>query len=269
VSFAFDQVAAEYDVEFTHRPLARMLREAVWARLGAHFQAGMQVLELGCGTGEDAVWLAKNGVRVTATDVAQEMLKVARQKAEQAGVANRIETMVLDAAAPRSGVMSARNGSRTHVYDGAYSNFGALNCVQDLRPLARTLVEWIKPGGKLVLVFIHRWCAWEIGWHLLHLKPRAAFRRLRRGGVDAWVGHSTVHVWYPSIGQIRRAFAPGFKIARVIGLGIFLPPSYLEDVVESRPRLFRALARLERKTSTAFLPSRLADHLIIEFERTD
>lgn len=269
MTFAFDKIAPQYDVEFTQTPLARLLREAVWARLGQHFQAGMHVLELGCGTGEDAIWLAKNGVRVTATDIAPAMLNVTRQKAEQFGVANRIETMVLDAAAPRSGVMSARNGSRTRMYDGAYSNFGALNCVKDLQPITRALSDWVKPRGKMVLVFINRRCAWEIGWHMLHLKPRVAFRRLRRGGVDAWVGQSVVHAWYPSIGQIERAFAAGFKVARVIGLGVFLPPSYLEDVIASRPRLFRALARLERRTSTAFLLSRFADHVIVEFERSN
>lgn len=149
----------------------------------------------------------------------------------------------------------------------AVSNFGALNCVHNLGLIARALSAWIEPGGQLVFVFLGRWCAWEIAWHLLHFRPRAALRRLRTGGVDARVGDSMVHVWYPSIGEIRKAFSGGFRLARVLGLGAFLPPSYLEPVVARRPRLFRLLARLDRASGPGFPFAYLADHVILEFER--
>ncbi len=259
---AFDQIAADYDREFTGTPLARALREIVWARLAEHFRPGMRVLEIGCGTGEDAIWLAHRNVHVSATDVSPAMRDVTRQKAERAGVADKIETFVLDAAAPFSHSMGEGPGVR-----GAFSNFGALNCVGDLRPIAGALAGSLQPGGRLVLVLINRWCAWEILWHLLHLQPRVAFRRLRRGGVDARVGEGFVHTWYPSLGSIRRAFAPGFRLTRVTGLGVFLPPSYLEPVVARRAWLFRLLARLERATAPLLPFSRIADHVIVEFVR--
>ena len=96
----FDAVALSYDREFTATPLARMLREQVWARLGAHFQAGDSVLELNCGTGEDAIWLAQRGVRVLATDVSPAMLAVTEHKARECGVSELIEASVLDLASP-------------------------------------------------------------------------------------------------------------------------------------------------------------------------
>lgn len=265
--FAFDRVATEYDVDFTDTDLAHELRQAVWSRLAQYFKRGMHVLELGCGTGEDALWLAKNGVRVTATDVSQAMLDVTRHKVAQAGVADFVETFVLDAAAPRSGVTSARFGERTQAFDGAFANFGGLNCVENLAPLAQALAGWIKPHGHLVLVLMNRWCAWEIVWHLLHLQPRVAFRRMRRGGVEARVGGGIVRTWYPSIGSIRRVFSPSFEVKRVIGLGVFLPPSYLERIVAKRPRLFQTLIGLERATAKVSPFSNLADHVIIEFNR--
>ncbi|MGH2593991.1 MAG: SAM-dependent methyltransferase [Anaerolineae bacterium] len=259
---AFDQVAVNYDREFTDTALARALRAIVWSRLAEHFQPGMRVLEIGCGTGEDAVWLAKRGVHVVATDVSPAMLEVTRQKAERASVADQVQTYVLDAASPLAHSMGEGLGVRA-----AFSNFGALNCVGDLRPIANVLAEWMQPGGRFVLVLINRWCAWEMLWHLGHLQPRVAFRRLRRDGVDAQVGDATVHTWYPSIGSIRRTFAPGFKLMRVTGLGVFLPPSYLEPVVAKRPRLFRWLTRLEHATASAFPFTHIADHVIIELER--
>ena len=167
---AFDQVATEYDRTFTGTPLARLLREAVWSRLAGHVRPGARVLEIGCGTGEDAIWLAQRGARVVATDASPAMLEVTRQKARHAGVSDRIETFVLDASSPLPRL--AGEGSGVGV---GLSNFGALNCVADLRPIARALATWILPGGCLLLVFMNRWCAWEIAWHLLRLSRASPF----------------------------------------------------------------------------------------------
>ncbi|MGW4497495.1 class I SAM-dependent methyltransferase [Micromonospora sp. NPDC004336] len=49
------------------------------------------VLDLGCGEGGDAIWLAGRGWRVTAVDVAQTALDRASAAATEAGVASRIE----------------------------------------------------------------------------------------------------------------------------------------------------------------------------------
>lgn len=49
-----------------------------------------RALDLGCAKGDDAVWLARQGWRVTAVDVAPTALSYARRNAEAAGVADRI-----------------------------------------------------------------------------------------------------------------------------------------------------------------------------------
>lgn len=49
-----------------------------------------RALELGCGKGDDAVWLASRGWTVTAVDVSATVLGYARANAERAGVADRI-----------------------------------------------------------------------------------------------------------------------------------------------------------------------------------
>lgn len=258
---AFDQVAFDYDRQFTDTQLARALRSIVWERLAEHVRPGMYVLDIGCGTGEDAIWLAERGARVVATDISHAMLEVARRKSERAGVADRIGTRILDAAAPAAVFSNGEFGM-------VVSNFGALNCVPDLRPMANALAAWLRPGGWLVVVLINRWCGWEIAWHAAHGQPRVAFRRLRRS-VAARVGEATIPVWYPSVASIRRVLAPRFMLRHLTGLGAFLPPSYLEPVVARRPRLLDLLARLERAAATVFPFNRLADHVILEFQRID
>ena len=93
---AFDAVAAAYDAQFSEQRLGRWLRAAVHRQLADWVQPGDRVLELGCGTGEDALWLARRGAQVTATDASPAMLEIAARKAAAAGVADRIAFAPLD-----------------------------------------------------------------------------------------------------------------------------------------------------------------------------
>src|SRR5690348_10540712 len=86
VESPFDALAADYDRAFTTSTIGRHMRAAVWRRLDAVFRPGDRVLELSCGTGEDALYLARKGVRVVATDSSPRMLEKARAKVAQAGL---------------------------------------------------------------------------------------------------------------------------------------------------------------------------------------
>ena len=49
---------------------------------------GMNILELGCGSGDLAVWFALQGAQVTGIDVSDESIRVAKKRAEENGVAS-------------------------------------------------------------------------------------------------------------------------------------------------------------------------------------
>lgn len=224
----------------------------VWRRLDALFPPGSRVLELACGTGEDARHLAARGVRVLATDHSEEMLKIARQKC--AGLP--VEFARLD--------MSNWVSCNWGIFDGAFSNFGGINAITNYQILSSNLQPLVKPGGRLLFVLMGRWCAWEIAWHLLHGEAGTAFRRLQQSGrAVARVGEATMTVYYPSTAELRRAFAPHFRLVRVRPLGNFLPPSYLEPLTRRWWFPFRLFASLD-----AHLPWPLwADHTIYEWVR--
>jgi len=257
----FDAVAARYDAEFTRTRLGRWLRAAVWEFLGASFAAGQRVLEVGCGTGEDAVWLASRGVRVVATDAAPGMLEVARRKAEAAGVAERVRIEPLDLTEPDA----LRWGSGA--FDGAFSSFGALNCVARRRPVAAVLARWVRPGGRVVLVVMGPLCPWEMAWHLLHGEMRTAFRRFHAGAPVRVGDGPTVRIWYPSPRRLRTEFSPHFRLLETSGIGVVLPTSALCGVVERRPRLFAVLARLEARVARRFPAPWMSDHCLLVLER--
>jgi SAM-dependent methyltransferase len=256
----FDSTATAYDDTFTHRRLGVWLRGMV--RAYVPFQAKQRVLELGCGTGEDALWLAERGVHITATDASAEMLDAAREKVGAAGLGDTVTLAHFDMNRPHDTPPEISAD-----YDGVLANFGALNCVENRPALAAFLAERVRHGGRVILVVMNPLCPWEIGWHLLHGKPRTAFRRLRGGEMAHTGGGQMIRVWYPSPGRLRREFAPAFRHVRTVGIGALLPPSYLDHLVERWPGTFARLARLDRRSGRYFPLTHLNDHYLAEFVR--
>jgi SAM-dependent methyltransferase len=290
---AFDPVAAAYDDDFTRTPIARLMRQAVWARMDTHFQAGMRVLELGCGTGEDAVHLAQRGIHVTATDASENMLAATQRKAKSMGVWGLVETQQLDMNAlsteesrkkKESGDGASSFFFPLSSFDGVLSNFGAFNCVTHLQSLIFNLSQWTKPHARLTFVVMGPFCPWEIVWHLAHGQVRQAFRRFARDGALARVGCNTVRVFYPSPRTLIKLCEPYFKPLRVSGLGVFVPPPYVQSsqysvtssqldafnlATDSRTALWllNTANWLERRVANWFPFTQCGDHYILELER--
>ncbi|HEU4651500.1 MAG TPA: class I SAM-dependent methyltransferase, partial [Croceibacterium sp.] len=191
----FDPLAGDYDRAFTASAIGLRLRAAVWRRTDRAFAPGDRVLELNCGTGEDAVHLAARGVRVLATDSSPAMLAVARAKAERAGLRGLVEFAEM----PVEDLSGLPPRAR---FDGVLSNFGGLNCVAELPGVARALAAVTRPGGRVLLCVMGPAAPWEWGWYLARGEPRKAMRRLARGGTR-WRG---LTIRYPSIAETRRAF---------------------------------------------------------------
>ena len=178
---AFDQLAQTSDAVWTDSPRGRAQRDLIWREIDPLFRPGDRVLDLGCGTGEDALHLQANGVQVHGIDASPEMVRQAIARGIGAELV-RIEDL------------HQLNGQ----YDGAISNFGALNCVEDLGGAGVQLARLIRPGGWLAISVMPPLCWTEIA--------RFQFRRL--GRKVQWRG---IRVCYPSSRRVLRAF-PGFAL---------------------------------------------------------
>ena len=256
LSSPFEALASSYDDTFTRTCIGTRMRRAVWRRLDAAFRSGDRILELGCGTGEDAVHLAGRGVVVLATDPADGMVVEARAKAGRAGLEDRVTARTLDAGRLDETDLGGP-------FDGAFSNFGALNCVPGLAAVSAGLSRHVRPGGRVLLCLMGRYVPWEWGWFLARGDRKAAFRRLAAGGTE-WRG---LPIAYPPVRELRRLFAPGFRFRGARAIGVLVPPSYVETWAARHPRLLAALDAVERRVEALPpLPS-LADHVLIELER--
>lgn len=259
---AFDVAAVDYDRRLTETEIGRVLRESVWRHLDDIPAPGSGVLELGCGTGEDALRMAERGHRVLATDASPGMLEQARRKIEIAGVAERVRFTELDLT-----TIGGEPEPPEAPFDAVFSNFGALNCVGDCRELAGVLHRWLRPGGRAVFVVMGPVCLWEIAWYGLHLRPKTATRRWRDGR-EATIGKNhSLRVWYPSPARLRGQLRPWFETRQTLGIGSVVPPTYAASLIRNRPALLHRLDILDRRWAHRL--SGIADHYLLSLERSD
>jgi SAM-dependent methyltransferase len=250
---AFDDMAGTYDATFTNSRVGIALREIVWARLAQVFRPAQRILELGCGTGEDAVRLASSGVRVVATDPSAKMIQIARRKTLMANCRERIEFRCL----AMEDIGSFADGE---VFDGVLSNFGAVNCVPDLRALVADVADRLAPGAPLLWVVMGRHSPWEWFWYLSRGQWRKAWRRLRPGGIK-WRGMT---ISYPTPAQMRSLLRPYFTVTRLAPLGVALPPSNAAAWLDRSPLAVTVLTRLERWAQRSSTLASWSDHFIVE-----
>lgn len=294
-STAFDSSASSYDEQFTNTTVAKILRERVHRRLSQHFGHGQLVLELGCGTGEDAMFLAMRNVQVVATDASAAMLDTARHKMNTRFATGQIrslranirfESLNLDhlpddlshyfrpqnppvglrpfgtAPNPRYDTPAPRTQ-----FDGVFSNFGPLNCINDWRPLASWLAGCIKPGGTAAFGVMSPLCIWEFAWHGLHGEWHVATRRFRLSTTYSGQDGQALSISYPTVTRLQRDFAPWFRRIHLEGVGLVLPPSDVYGVLEKHPKLLKRLSTLDKRLSQIAPLAIFADHYWIEFER--
>jgi SAM-dependent methyltransferase len=126
------------------RPNGALVREV------ADLKAGT-ALDLGCGEGADAIWLAGQGWRVVGVDVSQVALARAAAHAEQAGVADRVEWRRHDLGA----------GFPAGSYDLVSAHFLHSPVELPREGILRSAAAAVAPGGVLLVVGHAGWPAGE------------------------------------------------------------------------------------------------------------
>ncbi len=217
------------------------------------------VLELNCGTGEDALWLAKKGLLVTATDLSAEMVKVTTEKLRGQG-ARILQTSI----------QNLRQALPHEKYDLIWSNFGGYNCLSadEIRASAPTIQKLLKPGGHFVAVVMGNFCAWETLYFCAKFRLGQAFRRLKPGPVKARLadGHFQ-DTYYYGAARFERLLRTHLVPERRLAVGAYLPPSYLDPFFAKRPHLLERMNRWETKAYAQRFPSKYSDHFLVAFRR--
>ena len=262
----FDHIAQDYDKEFTDTLIGKAQRDLVWEYLNKQLPENkeLNILELNCGTGEDAVFMAGKGHQVLATDNATKMLEVTSQKAFDFGLEEkiRIQHCSLD---------TIQQNDFPEKFDLIFSDFGGLNCISPdkLKVFFETSTALLKSDGRMILVIMGRFCLWESLYYMAKMKIKSAFRRLNRKSVNAKVGEEEMSIWYYSAGNIKKSSKDKFEVNCVLPVGIFIPPSYLNPFFKPRIKLFAFLLKMEKKVKKISFYHKIADHYLIDLKRKE
>lgn len=253
----FDGLSSDYDSSFTRTSLGQYYRARVQRHMQEYWPRDKKILEINAGTGEDALFLAGLGNHILATDQSINMIKVAKEKAEEHNCLDKIQFQLL--------AIEDLKCLFGQAFDGLLSNFGGLNCIEDIQDFARIASSFIKTDGIVILCIMGPFVPWEWAWYCVRGQFSKAFRRL--SGKTQWQGAT---IYYPTPAKVKRLMKEAsFECIDQEALGILMPPTYACKTFENWPKLFGVLSSIEKNISKALAASYLADHYVLVFERSD
>lgn len=113
------------------------------------------VIDFGCGTGEEAVELAQRGARVVGIDIREDQLELGRERAARAGLGERCRFS-----------MFTTDLADIVVSIDSFEHFA------DPAAVLRSMFELLRPGGRVMISFGPPWYH-PLGGHLFSIFPWA------------------------------------------------------------------------------------------------
>ena len=218
---AYDSLAPRFDILQRENPVLAHSARASLALVQAAMSRSQFVLDIGCGTGREALELAALGKRVVACDPSRESLAILGRKAAARGLSHNIRTFAL----PASGIDVLRSEFGPHAFDGAYSSF-ALSYERSLDRIPDTVRSLLQPRSPFLCSLYNRLCLTEILLMAPLIVPRRALKRLE-GATPLPVDRFEVIIRSSTPSMVRRTFDPAFVLEACWGIPAIVPPNYL------------------------------------------
>lgn len=257
---AFTSQSGIFDELYSDNTIVNYKRKRVRDHVLNLLSSNSLILELNSGTGEDAIFFAQHGHHVHATDISVGMQRQLKKKVAfiglEANVTNELCSFTMLGQLKNKGP-----------YGHIFSNFAGLNCTGELDKVLGSFCDLLKPGGKVTLVVLPKFCLWEV---LLIVKGkfRTAFRRFfSSNGIKAHVEGAYFKCWYYNPSFIVKRLQNEFDLLGVEGLCIIVPPSYIEGFAEKHPLTYRFLTSKEDKLKATWPWKYIGDYYIISLQK--
>jgi ubiquinone/menaquinone biosynthesis C-methylase UbiE len=259
---AYDAYAPRYDRLLDENRINAYMRRRTQQVLLSTFESGSRLIELGCGTGDEAIALAAHGCEIFAFDPSPRMVAVASQKAAATRTEGTVRWFV-----GRSADLARQLGSPPlpMSFDGAYASF-SLSYERDLSSVSEGLAPWIRSGGQFVVAAMNRVCGAELAAAFLSGHPGLAGRRLAARTLHK-VGEVATPVFPRTMRDIAEAFREHFVLEQGRALPAILPPPYFNRMLGRWPALVEVLARMDPYVGTLPVVRSLGDHNLLRFRR--
>jgi SAM-dependent methyltransferase len=289
VATAYDAIAADYDCALAGDA---WMRRRLWKHFDRVFRPGQRVLDVGCGTGTDALYLAERGIDVTAIDVSPGMIARLAAKVQDRRDTDQNSEAPAGSGKCRGEAVSRLYGRSRNVgalpatvgridaramaiaelatwpaepYDGAISSFAGLSTEPDLVSTAIAVSRVLRPGGRFIAHMLNRCSLWEwLGY--AQRQDWASAGELRHVVARTFVvgNRPIVHYPYSPLEAYRQIFARWFVLRQTYGLGILRPPHTVRRVTGS---IAAVLGSLEQPLGSLAPFRDLGRFFVLDLER--
>jgi len=245
---AYSLIAGRYD-ELEEDPVLSYMRSRSLRALRDALPGGGRLLELGCGTGTEAIAIAGElGASVVACEPSAGMLRMAAKKAAASGA-------TVDLLHASAGDALRSLVKRGESFDGAWASF-SLSYDEPLDSLRALLAAVIRPGAPFVCTLRNTFC---IGEPWSFVSRVSGIYRHRVGSRRVALRHITPR-------GAERALAPEFTLESAVALPALLPPPGLRRVWRgAKPP--EALETLDARVAGLWPLRLLGDHTLFRFRR--
>ena len=256
VQMAFGKQALHYDEDDFSNQILTDWRKKVYKHVKSFMTPQCHLLELNAGTGIDALHFVQEGHSVHATDISPGMVQKIQEKADQSGAHDRFTSQICS--------FETLNQVTGKKFEYVFSNFGGLNCCQDLARVIKHLPSVLKAGAYVTWVIMPPLCPWEVSGILRG--KQMALRRLHKAGVSAQLEGAYFQVYYYSLTDLKKCFGTNFKFVKAEGLGSLSPPPSSLTFTHNHPGIYSLLKNLDKLVTLTFPFNRWADHIIVTFQ---
>jgi hypothetical protein len=111
-----------------------------------------------------------------------------------------------------------------------------------------------------------KYCLWETFYFFAKFKFTKALRRWDNKGVHTKIEEEEFETWFYSVRGLNKIFSPHFKLVDVKPIALTVPPSYLQNYFDKKPKLLKKLDRIDQLLTRFKWLSNFSDHLILTFE---
>ncbi len=262
VQDAFDSASEEYDYTISHNYINSWIRKRSIRELRRIAKTTDVLLEIGCGTGSEAIQISEQVRGIVATDISEKMLDLLKKKVR----ARRLDRKIIASRVRASEISAVKELLPERRVRVAYSFNGALNCEPEILEVPGQLAEVVKEDGYFLCSIRNTLSLSEALSHSLVLQSdKMALRKNQPMMVS--VGGMDIPSWYYSPTRFAHLFHPHFRVRRMIGLPAFLPPAYLNDHYLRTGKARLILEKLEFLLGGRFPFNRLGDQTLFVFQR--
>lgn len=256
INLAFSSIYEEYEALSKENYCDIFRRNTIRKHVESFLNPEDTILEINAGSGIDAVYFAKNGHSVLATDIADNSGVYINTKIKEQGLTN-LEFQKCSF----TDLKSIQNRKFNHIF----SNYGGLNCTDDLEKVFAQFKDLLEPNGLVSLVIMPKYYPWEMATILKGNKN--AFRRWKKNGVLANVNNHLIPTFYYSPKQVKRAMGNDFEAVSTKNIGTLYPSLHYSSF-QKYPKTIGFLMHFDSWINSKFLtPKGIGDYFIITFQK--